>query len=208
MSQNPYKVLGVEENATPEAIKKAYTDMVKKYHPDRYKEDYMKELAEQKMKEINEAYDAIQKGNGYSSYSWREDTSRQTADQSRRSESFGSLRDARMQINGRNFSKAREILQSLTQRDAEWFFLMGIVEVNYGNYDQGKYYINEAVMMDPGNQEYRQAYQQIFSGTIFSQNANPYNRYDTSQVCCQACAAAWCLDVCCECGGGDFINCC
>ena len=65
MSQNPYKVLGVEETASPEEIKKAYTDMVKKYHPDRFKEDYMKELAEQKMKEVNEAYDAIQKGNAY-----------------------------------------------------------------------------------------------------------------------------------------------
>jgi len=48
-----YKVLGVDKNATPEDIKKAYRQLALKYHPDRNKGD---KEAEERFKEINEAY--------------------------------------------------------------------------------------------------------------------------------------------------------
>jgi curved DNA-binding protein len=48
-----YKVLGINKNATPEDIKKAYRQLALKYHPDRNKGD---KEAEEKFKEINEAY--------------------------------------------------------------------------------------------------------------------------------------------------------
>ena len=48
-----YKVLGVNKNATPEDIKKAYRQLALKYHPDRNKGD---KEAEERFKEINEAY--------------------------------------------------------------------------------------------------------------------------------------------------------
>ena len=34
--ENPYKVLGVRENASEAEVKAAYKELVKKYHPDKY----------------------------------------------------------------------------------------------------------------------------------------------------------------------------
>ncbi len=50
-----YKILGVDDNATDEDIKKAYRALAKKYHPDVSTE----ENATEKFKEINEAYQIL-----------------------------------------------------------------------------------------------------------------------------------------------------
>ena len=50
-----YGILGVEKNASPEAIKKAYRKLAHKYHPDVSKEA----KAEEKFKEVAEAYETL-----------------------------------------------------------------------------------------------------------------------------------------------------
>ncbi len=50
-----YDVLGVDKNATPAKLKKAYRKKALKYHPDRSES----EDAEEKFKEVNEAYEVL-----------------------------------------------------------------------------------------------------------------------------------------------------
>lgn len=56
MSENYYKILGIDENATESEIKKAYRSLSLKYHPDRTKNDPEKSRLYQKM---NEAFEVL-----------------------------------------------------------------------------------------------------------------------------------------------------
>ena len=56
---DPYKVLGVDRNASEEEIKKAYRKLSRMYHPDANVNNPNKDQAEAKFKEINEAYECL-----------------------------------------------------------------------------------------------------------------------------------------------------
>ncbi len=206
---NPYKVLGVNEGATNEEIRAAYLSLVKKYHPDKYTDPDMKQLANEKLKEINEAYDQLTKNpgktasSGYSgaaygagghggSYSGPE------ADRFVR---------ARSLINAGNLDGAKTILDSIQTRNAEWYYLYGIIYLRQGWYDKAREFLGRAYRMEPGNAEYAQAYNTLrYTG-------NPYSRprQSTSYGNCSACdicSGLMCADCCCECMGGDLIRCC
>ncbi len=60
---NPYKILGVEEGASEEDIKKVYKKLVAKYHPDKVQHlgKEFQELAHKKFVAIHKAYDILMK---------------------------------------------------------------------------------------------------------------------------------------------------
>ena len=60
MANNPYAILGLNNDASIEDVKKARNELIKKYHPD-HNPGYADE-ANEKMKEINAAYEQIMSG--------------------------------------------------------------------------------------------------------------------------------------------------
>ena len=199
---NPYKVLGVNEGATNEEIRAAYLSLVKKYHPDKYTDPDMKQLANEKLKEINEAYDQLTKNPGktaaYGAGGHGGSYSGPEADRFVR---------ARSLINAGNLDGAKTILDSIQTRNAEWYYLYGIIYLRQGWYDKAREFLGRAYRTEPGNAEYAQAYNTLrYTG-------NPYSRprQSTSYGNCSACdicSGLMCADCCCECMGGDLIRCC
>ena len=61
MPWDPYKILEIERNASPEEIKRAYRRLANKYHPDKVEHlgDEFKLLAEKRFKEIQKAYQEL-----------------------------------------------------------------------------------------------------------------------------------------------------
>lgn len=193
---NPYKVLGVNENATQEEIRAAYLQLVKKYHPDRYTDPDLKAVANEKLVEINEAYEFLTKktsgsanrgpgssqgyGGGYSgggsAYAGPNATE---------------FARARAFLGQNNLQAAKAVLDNISIRNAEWYYLYGIIYLRQGWFDKAREYLTIAYQQEPGNAEYASAYNTI------RHTGNPYARqagaYQSNCSPCDICAGAMCF---------------
>ena len=194
---DPYKVLGVSPSASDEEVKTAYRNLAKKYHPDNYANSPLADLADEKMKEINEAYDQIlndRKNGGSTGYAGGGGYAYQQG-YTPNSEYM----DVRNMIAAGRIADAEQILDGVPpeKRDAEWYFLKGTVLYRRGWLDEARQQFQVACNSDPGNLEYRQAY------NLMQQGGQAYRSYNTglggmdSMDCC---TSLLCLN--CLCGGG------
>ena len=196
---DPYSVLGVSSSATDEEIKKAYRELARKYHPDNYHDNPLADLAQEKMKEINEAYDMITKSrsSGARSGSYSSGYSGAYQSASSGSPEFARIRSA---INSGDIQTAEALLRGMTNRNAEWNFLMGSVCYRKGWLDEARRYYQNAVSMDPGNMEYRQAMEYMARG---GQQYSPpgFGNMQQQGNCdsCDICAALMMANMCCRC---------
>ncbi len=192
--RDPYEVLGVSKDATQDEIKSAYRKLAKQYHPDRYVGNPLADLAAEKFKEINEAYDTLSGGNQSSSGS--------------RSKSYsgaGAYAQIRNCINMRNLDEAERLLDDISDRNAEWFYLKGVVCLGRGWHAQGVNFIRQAVNLEPNNAEYRRTLNSIENQTRqYREVGGGMN----DATMCNCCSNLLCADCCCECMGGDLISCC
>lgn len=185
---NPYEVLGIREGASQEEIKAAYKELVKKYHPDKYANNPLSELAEEKMQEINQAYDMLMKGTS-GSYGGG-------------NASGSDFMQIRRDIDMGNLSAAEDMLNRASNRNAEWFFLKGVISSRKGWYDDAVKNMQQAVNMDPSNQEYQRHLSSLMNqGGMFRNTANNrgYNNTSNDDFCCQALQCYICADCCCDC---------
>ncbi len=172
MITNPYKILGVPDGASEEECTKAYKRLAKKYHPDLNPND---KEAERKMAEINAAYDQIKNGNAsaqgqgqysYSGYSSRTQQSNGTAP--------NYLNSAAQFIKSGQYQQAINLLNTIEDRNAQWYYLSALANMSVGNRAVAEDHIRSAYAKEPDNAVYRQAYEKITQG-INPLDYNPFS---------------------------------
>ncbi len=183
---NPYKVLGVSENASDEEIKRAYRTLVKKYHPDRYAGDAnAADAAAEKLKQINQAYDMLQKmrqgGDPGTSYAGPE------------------LAQVRAAIARGDIATAEMLLDRIDYKSAEWHYLKGVVLLRRGWYEGARQHFETAYGMNPGNMEYKKAYETMNQTTGDYQDFYGGEGTPTMNNLCTTCALCSLLSCCCNC---------
>jgi hypothetical protein len=145
--RDPYAVLDVPPSASDEEIKKAYRELARKYHPDNYHNNPLADLAQEKMKEINEAYEAILKersGSGWGSSYGQAAAGAARSQYQSAGGAAGPYNDVRSAINAGDLNRAEMLLGSITDRGAEWFFLMGSLCYRRGWMDEAASYFQTA----------------------------------------------------------------
>lgn len=202
---DPYSVLGIKPDATDEEVTRAYRALARKFHPDNYQDNPLADLAEEKMKEINEAYEAIKRmraGGGAASGGYTSQArsaggnSSYNGYQQQRGSSDPIYAQVRSAINAGDIVQAENLLARAQRQDAEWYFLQGSISYRKGWLDEAQSHYQRAVSMDPGNVEYRQAYNMMMQG---GQAYRPQG-YGTGADAMDCCTALMCMN--CLCGGG------
>lgn len=215
--RDPYEVLGVPSSATDEEVKKAYRNLARKYHPDNYHDSPLADVAQEKMKEINEAYEEVQSmrkngGAGQNSYGGY---GRNPYGQNPYGAYGGYGGDpafarVRMSIAQGELNLAEELLNAMSDHNAEWNFLKGAICYRRGWMDEAKRYYETAVQMNPNNPEYRRALD-ILEGQGTTYRPNGYGNRSTAvfggDACTRICGALICVN-CLASAGGRFIYCC
>lgn len=194
---NPYEVLGIRQNASEDEIKSAYRELVKKYHPDKYQNNPLADLAKEKLQEVNEAYDYLMKngkaaGNYDNSYSRAENNNSY-------GQTTAAYNDIRGIIDSGNLSFAEKKLSQIKNRDAEWFFLAGMISYKKGWYDDALTKVHTAVNMNPNNLEYQNAYNSLMNAGRAYQNNSFGRGYPNDDMVCKLCMAYSCFDCFCDC---------
>lgn len=195
---DPYKVLGVSPDATQEEISKAYKKLARKYHPDLNPGD---KQAQEKMSQINQAYDLIRSGkatnNGYNDYGSSYGGYYGGYNSYNSSDAFSAVRRC---IQLGQYYDALRLLDSINVRNGQWYYLASVTHFKLGNKATAVKYIEEALRLEPDNQEYRSFYQQLnyygqnYSGrrTVYT-NINPRicTGFIPALLCCLTGGRCW-----------------
>ena len=143
MSRDDYKILGVDENATDEEIKEAYSNLKKKYNEDRWLDGEAGNVAARMLGKLDAAYTEI--------IAERRERERNTDGQSAYEEVSALLKAG-------DLSAAQQKLDAFNERGAEWHYLQAVVFYKKNWSNESKKQLEIAVQMDPENKKYRAAY--------------------------------------------------
>lgn len=185
---DPYKVLGVPTTATDDEVKAAYRRLAKKYHPDANPGD---KVAEQRMKEINAAYDQImnktspganQGYGGYSSggYAGYDPFGRNYGGYG----SGGATGDPKLQaaynyIAFGRYHEALNVLNSITDRGAKWYYYSALANSGLGNTAAALEHARTAVRLEPNNAQYAELLERMQTGGVYY---SPFGGYGGGRV--------------------------
>ncbi len=201
--RDPYVVLGVPRDASNDEIKKAYRALCRKYHPD-VNQDNPKE-AEEKFKEVGEAYRTImdqRSGKNPSSGTYGGAGS---------SSSDAKLRAASAYIQRGYFREAINTLNSMSDRNALWYYLSAVANARLGNNILAREYAKTAAAMEPGNTMYQNLNAALNGeGGFYQDYRNTGSGYGRSMnldmdYCIKCCIANVALNLCC--GMNSFCFC-
>ena len=187
---DPYEVLGIPRTATDQEVKKAYRALSRKYHPDANVDKPNAKMYEEKFKQIQQAYQTImderqhKNSGGYGDF-YNRNTSAGAGD-----ENSVHLQAAVNFIRNGRFTEAVRVLEGISSRNAQWYYVSAVAHSGAGNNAMALQYARTAAQMEPNNYEYQKLVQQLESpGFSYQQMQQPYMGGGFDDSGCVRCCA-------------------
>lgn len=206
MIKDPYKVLGLSEDASPEELKAKYEELKNVYGEQRFLAGEEGNEGARKLMELEEAWSMIQA-----------DLDRKTAKEQFGGD-YGQIDNL---VKQGKYDDAQAQLDAITDRTAEWHYFQALVFYKRDWLTESKKQLEMAVEMEPKNTKYKTALDKM-NMVMGNPNANaqnlgnqqqqqqqqPYGQPDPNAAmgmnCLSNCCLAYCLTDCCC----NLMQCC
>ena len=186
--KDPYQVLGVSHDASEDEIKKAYRKLCRKYHPDLNMNKPNADEYEARFREIQTAYQEIM--DQRSGKNTADDFfGRNNYNTSNNDEDSMHKKAAVNFIQNRRFAEAVNVLNSIKNRDAEWYYISAVAQSGMRNNAMALQYARTATSMEPNNVQYQMLLRQLENPSFhYQEMQSPYSQSDGSSECLKCCA--------------------
>ena len=111
-------------------------------------------------------------------------------------------------IQSGHYREAMNVLQSLSQRNGQWYYLSSMANMGLGNNVNALNDIKQAIRLEPDNVQYQMVLQQMEGGgNWYQEMQNPFGGMPTGgdDYCMKLCLANMACSLCCP---GSGIFCC
>lgn len=186
--KDPYQVLGVSHNASEDEIKKAYRKLCRKYHPDLNMNKPNADEYEARFREIQSAYKEImdqRQGKSNNNDFFGRDSYHTSNDD----EDSMHKKAAINFVQNRRFAEAVNVLNSIKNRDAEWYYISAVAQSGMRNDVMALQYARTAANMEPSNVQYQMLLKQLENPSFrYQEMQSPYSQTDGTSECLRCCA--------------------
>ncbi|MCR5107483.1 MAG: DnaJ domain-containing protein [Lachnospiraceae bacterium] len=120
-------------------------------------------------------------------------------------ERFVHMQAAANYINNRRYNEALNVLNSINNRDGQWYYMAAVAHAGLGNNIKALEFARSAVNMEPDNYNYRELLNRLQSGgRMYRDRQNPYGGtvINTDNMCLKLCFLNLFCNLCC--GGGGM----
>ena len=207
---DPYRVLGIPQNASDEDIKKAYRNLSRKYHPDANINNPNKDQAEARFKEVQQAYQQImqerenQDSDTYvGNFRGFNAQYQYTGTNGGETEEDLHMKAASNFINSRHYREALNLLNGIHDRSARWYYYSALANSGIGNNAIALQHAQEAYRLEPNNLQYQFLLRRFESGGAwYQQQQGPYQTTFAGggDWCTKLCIANIICNMCCGSG--------
>ncbi len=202
MKKSNLELLGLNEDATEEEIKDAYSKLRAKYLEDRFKDGEEGNEAARMLTKLDVAYNELM------------------AELAEKSDGEGtSFERVEELIKSGDIQEAQRVLDSFNERSGRWHYLQSVVFYRKNWMNESKKQLEIAMQLEPENEKYKQAYRKLSDRISNDQRNNGANNQqgayqgqtiqssaDEDQMgggfcssCIQCCAINACLNMMCNC---------